>query len=80
MMEDDDDDDDDDVLNNRWNDWQQKRKYSEKTCSSATLFTTNPKRPNLGHCSGRPVTNCLNYAAELLAVEFLNTALVLYVL
>jgi hypothetical protein len=26
----------------KWYDWQGKRKYSEKTCQSAALFTTNP--------------------------------------
>jgi hypothetical protein len=34
---------------NWWNeDWQGKSKYSEKTCSSATLSTTNPTWPDLG--------------------------------
>jgi hypothetical protein len=27
---------------NRWNDWQGKPKYSEKTCSSAAVSTSNP--------------------------------------
>jgi hypothetical protein len=66
MMQNDDDDDDDDVWNNRWNDGQGKWKYSEKTCSSATLSTTNPKRPDLGsnphHCGGKPATNRFTYA------------------
>jgi hypothetical protein len=31
------------VWRNWWNeDWQGKQKYSEKTCPSATMFTTNP--------------------------------------
>jgi hypothetical protein len=49
------------VLSNRWDNWQGKPKYSEKTCPSATLSTTNPILPDLGCCSGKPVTNCLSY-------------------
>jgi hypothetical protein len=46
----------------RWNkDWQGKTKYSEKTCPSATLSTTNPTWPDLGSKPGRrggkPATN-----------------------
>jgi hypothetical protein len=45
-----------------WNEnWQGKPKYSEKTCPSATLSTTNPTWPNLGHCGGKPATNRLSY-------------------
>jgi hypothetical protein len=49
-----------------WNgDWQRKPKYSEKTCPSATLSTTNPTSPDLGANSGRrdgkPATNRLSY-------------------
>jgi hypothetical protein len=41
-----------------WNeDWQGKPKYSEKTCPSATLSTTNPTRTdpesNPGHRGGK---------------------------
>jgi hypothetical protein len=40
-------------------------KYSEKTCPSATLSTTNPTWPDLGSnpgcCSGKPATNLLSY-------------------
>jgi hypothetical protein len=37
-----------------WNeDWQGKLKCSEKTCLSATLFTTNPTCPDLGSNPGR---------------------------
>jgi hypothetical protein len=37
-----------------WNEhWQGKPKYSEKTCPSATLSTTNPAWPNLGSNLGR---------------------------
>jgi hypothetical protein len=49
-MIDDDDDDDDDTDDDddcgavgRWNEnWQLKQKYSETTCSSASLSATNP--------------------------------------
>jgi hypothetical protein len=49
-----------------WNeDWQGKPKHSEKTCSSATLSTTNPTWPDLGsnpgRRSGKPATNRLSY-------------------
>jgi hypothetical protein len=49
-----------------WNeDWKGKPKYLEKTCSSATLSTTNPTWPdlgsNLGHHGGKPATNHLSY-------------------
>jgi hypothetical protein len=52
----------------RWNeDWQGKPKYSEKTCTSATLSTTNPIWPDLGSNPGRrggkPATNRLSYGA-----------------
>jgi hypothetical protein len=45
-----------------WNeDWQGKPKYSEKTCPSATLSTTNPTWPdpgsNPGRRGGKPATN-----------------------
>jgi hypothetical protein len=51
-----------------WNeDWQGKPKYSEKTCPSATLFTTNPTWPDPGanpdrRC-GKPATNRFSYGA-----------------
>jgi hypothetical protein len=38
---------------NQWNDWQEKPKYSEKTCPNATLSTTNLTWPDLGSNSGR---------------------------
>jgi hypothetical protein len=49
-----------------WNeDWQGKPKYSEKTCPSATLSTTNLTWPDLGSNPGRrggkPATNRLRY-------------------
>jgi hypothetical protein len=51
-----------------WNEeWQGKPKYSEKTCSSATLSTTNPTWPgpgsNPGRRGGKPATNRLSYGA-----------------
>jgi hypothetical protein len=46
-----------------------KPKYSEKTCTSATLSTTNPTWPdpglNQGRRCGKPATNCLSYGAAL---------------
>jgi hypothetical protein len=49
-----------------WNEnWQGKPKYSEKTCHSATLSTTNPTLPDLGSNPGsrvgKPATNRLGY-------------------
>jgi hypothetical protein len=53
---------------NWWNeDWQGKLKYSEKTCPSATLSTTNPTwlDPGLNpdRRGGKPATNRLSYGA-----------------
>jgi hypothetical protein len=51
---------------NWWNeDWQGKLKYSEKTCPSATLSTTNPIWLDPGHRCGKPATNRLSYGAAL---------------
>jgi hypothetical protein len=57
-----------------WNeDWQGKPTYSEKTCPSATLSSTNPTWPdpglNPGRRGGKPATNSLSYGA---AKEMLN--------
>jgi hypothetical protein len=54
------------VWNILWNgNWQGKSKYSEKTCPSATLSTTNPTWPDLGlnpgRRGGKPATNRLSY-------------------
>jgi hypothetical protein len=38
-----------------------KPKYSEKTCPSATLSTTNSKWPDPGRRGGKPATNRLGY-------------------
>jgi hypothetical protein len=56
----------DDECGNRSNEnWQGKPKYSEKTCPSATLSTTNPTWLDLGSNPGRrsdkPATNRLRY-------------------
>jgi hypothetical protein len=49
----------------RWIDRQGKPKYSDKTCPSATLSTTNPKLPDQGSNPGRrgvrSETNRLRY-------------------
>jgi hypothetical protein len=52
----------------RWNaNWRGKPKYSEKTCPSVTLSTTNPIWPdsgsNPGLRGGKPAINRLSYAA-----------------
>jgi hypothetical protein len=45
--------------------WQGKPKYSEKTCPSATLSSTDPTWPdqgsNTGRCGRKPAINRLNY-------------------
>jgi hypothetical protein len=49
---------------NWWNDWQGKPKYSEKTCSSVALSTTNPTccpEANPSRRGGKPATNRLSY-------------------
>jgi hypothetical protein len=56
------------LWNNWWNEyWQGKLKYSEKTCPSAILSTTNPTWPdpgsNPGRRGGKPATNRLSYSA-----------------
>jgi hypothetical protein len=54
------------VWSSRWVEiWQGKPKYSEKTCPTATLSTTNPTWPyllsNPGRRGGKPTNNSLNY-------------------
>jgi hypothetical protein len=56
------------LWSNWWNEyWQGKPKYSQKTCPSATLSTTNPTWPdpgsNAGRRGGKPATNRLSYGA-----------------
>jgi hypothetical protein len=65
---------------NWWNnDWQGTPKYSEKTCPSATLSTTNPTwlDPGLnpGRRGGKPATNRLSYGA---AYSLFNDVFVSY--
>jgi hypothetical protein len=65
------------VWSSRWNaNWQRKRKYSEKTCSSATLSTTNPAWPhpgsNPGSRGGKLATNSPSYGAALWDVTILS--------
>jgi hypothetical protein len=54
------------VWSSRWNEnWQGKPKYSEKTCPSAALSTTDATWHDLvsnpGRCCGKPATNRLSY-------------------
>jgi hypothetical protein len=56
------------MWSSRWNEnWQGKPKYSEKTCPSTTLSTTDPTSSELGSNPGRrgekPATNRLSYGA-----------------
>jgi hypothetical protein len=55
---------DDDSISRR-NEWQEKPKYSEKTCTSATLSTINPTglvlMSNPGHLGRDPVTIRVSY-------------------
>jgi hypothetical protein len=60
-----------------WNDdWQGKPKYSEKTCPSATLSTTNPTwtdpGSNAGRRGGKSAINSLSYGAALRKDNRLN--------
>jgi hypothetical protein len=51
-----------------------KPKYSEKTCPSATLSTTNPiwlvLVSNPGRRGGKPVTNRLNYSTAVVPCKW----------
>jgi hypothetical protein len=62
------------LWSDRWNEnWQGKLKYSEKTCPSDTLFTTNSTWPdpgsNPGCCGGKPATNRLSHGAQMVDVK-----------
>jgi hypothetical protein len=62
---------------NWWNeDWQGKPKYSEKTCPSATLSTTNSTwldpGLNQGRRGGKPATNRLSYGATFCSLIILT--------
>jgi hypothetical protein len=43
------------------NEWQEKPKYSQKTCHSIALSTTDPKRLEPGRHRGKPATSRLTY-------------------
>jgi hypothetical protein len=54
------------LWSNWWNeDWQGKPRYSEKTCPTATLSTTNPIWLDPVRSGVKPTTNSLNDAAVL---------------
>jgi hypothetical protein len=56
------------LLWSNWrNVWQGKLKYSEKTCISAYLSTTNPTWPDLGCHVMKPVTNYLSLCCMLVS-------------
>jgi hypothetical protein len=68
---------------NWWNeDWQGKPKYSEETCPSATLPTTNPTclDPVLNpiHRGGKPATNRLSHGAAY--VHMMRTEILLLII
>jgi hypothetical protein len=53
------------------NDWQGKPKYSEKSCPSAALSTTNPTccpDANPGRRGGKPASNSLSYGTAFLGI------------
>jgi hypothetical protein len=69
------------LWSNWWNeDWRGKPNYSQKTCSSATLPTTNPTWPDLGSNPGlrvgKAATNRLSYgtAIRMVAKKFWTCA------
>jgi hypothetical protein len=68
------------VWSSRWNEnWQGKPKYSEKTCPSAALCTTNPIWSDLGSNPGRhggkPATNLSYGTAIFFALTYRQTYL-----
>jgi hypothetical protein len=72
------------LWSNWWNeDWQGKPKYSEKTCPSAILSTTNPTRldpcANTGRRGGKPATNRLSYGAATTIHLLLSVIGLIYV-
>jgi hypothetical protein len=69
------------MWSSRWNkNWHGKPKYSEKTCPSSTLSTTNPTWPDLGSNRGRrggkPVTNRLSYGTVIAFSVYLHNCLI----
>jgi hypothetical protein len=70
------------MWSSRWNEnWQGKPKYSEKTCFSAALSTTNPSWPDLGlnpgRRGGKPAINRLTCRSHKCKTSFLILACVL---
>jgi hypothetical protein len=70
----------DDMCSSRWNEnWQEKSKYSEKTCPSATLSTTNATWPDLSSNPGRrgskPAINRLRYGTALGGIRTHNPSI-----
>jgi hypothetical protein len=62
------------VLSSRWNDiWQEKRKYLEKTCPTATTSSTNPTRPHVGSNPGRRSGKPAAMARPKVALRFVLT-------
>jgi hypothetical protein len=54
------------MWSSRWKEnWQGKPKYSEKTCPSATLSTTNPTWPDLGSNPGRCGGAALSFTVSI---------------
>jgi hypothetical protein len=62
------------LWSNWWNeDWQGEPQYSEKTCPSATLSTTNPTWPDPGANPGRRGgTNRLSYLSNINPLRNMN--------
>jgi hypothetical protein len=66
------------VWSSRWNDWQGKPKYSDKTCSISTLSAINPTWPeagsNTGSHGGKPVTEWTDcYDERLFILKIVST-------
>jgi hypothetical protein len=58
---------------NWWNDWQGKLKYSDKTCPSAALSTTNPTccpDANPDRRGVKPASNRLSYGTAIIQPIF----------
>jgi hypothetical protein len=60
------------VWSGRWNDWQGKPKYSEETCLSATLSTTNPTWRDPDRRGGKPATNRLSYGSNVTVLDLVS--------
>jgi hypothetical protein len=63
------------MWSNQWNaNWKEKPKYSEKTCPSATLSTTNPtwsdRGSNPGRRGGKPATHRLSYGTAMRRIRW----------